>query len=67
MPRRLQEKATNFSSLQPSQRNRRKPWARIPQARNESNSSVTNVGRPDPPVSVSTKARKVLRCDCTIR
>ena len=50
-----QEKATRFSSLQPSQRNRSKPWARIPQARNASNSSVTNVGRPDPLVSVSTQ------------
>ena len=48
MPGRLQEKATNFSSAQPSKRNRRKPWARMPQARNASNSSVTNVGRPAP-------------------
>ena len=40
-------------------------WARIPQTRNASNSSVTNVGRPDPPVCVSTKARKGLRCECT--
>ena len=57
-----QEKATSFSSLQPSQRSRRKPWARMPQARNASNSSVTNVGKPAPPVSISTKARYVSRC-----
>jgi len=44
-----QEKATRFSSLQPLQRRRRKPGARMPQARNASNSSVTNVGRPAPP------------------
>ena len=44
-----QEKATRFSSLQPSQRNRIKPWARIPQAKIASNSSVSNVGWPDPP------------------
>ena len=49
MPRRLQEKATSFSSRQPSHERRRKPSARMPQARNASNSSVTNVGRPAPP------------------
>ena len=50
-----QEKATRFCSLQPAQRNRSKPWARIPQARNASKPLVTNVGRPDPPVTVSTQ------------
>ena len=67
MPRRLREKATNFSSAQPLQRKRRKPWARMPHCRYASNSSATNVGRPAPPLSMSTKARKVSRCSCTTR
>ena len=47
-PRRLQLKATRLScpqSPQSPQRNRRKPWARMPHSRKASNSSFTNCGR----------------------
>jgi hypothetical protein len=55
----LHENATRISCPQPSQRNRAKPRAMMPQKRNSRSSRSTKAGRPSPPPRALASSRKV--------